>query len=50
MFHWITKNHEIVVGFITRRHGVCEKCGKRIPAGDTLCDQCFALDKEVSTK
>ncbi len=50
MFHWITKHHEIVVGFITKRYGKCEKCGKSIPEGETMCDQCFARDKEVSAK
>lgn len=50
MFHWITKHHEIVVGFIRKRYGKCEKCGRSIPEGETMCDQCFAKDKEVSAK
>jgi len=50
MFTWFTKDHEIVVGFKTVRHGICQQCGKSIPSGNTLCDACFAKDKELSTK
>jgi len=50
MFHWITKHHEIVVGFKKARYSTCRKCGKCIPEGDSLCDVCFAKDKAVSKK
>jgi len=50
MFHWITKHHEIVVGFKQVRYGTCSKCGKSISEGDSLCDACFFKDKEVSKK
>jgi len=50
MFHWITKHHEIVVGFKQARYGTCSKCGKSITEGDSLCDACFAKDKDVSKK
>ena len=50
MFHWISKHHEIVVGFKRVRYGTCRSCGKSIREGDSLCDECFAKSKEVSTK
>jgi hypothetical protein len=50
MFHWITKNHEIVVGFKRARYGACRLCGKTIPEGDSVCDICFAKSKDVSKK
>lgn len=50
MFTWITEHHEIVVGFKTVRHGTCRQCGKSIPEGNTLCDACFAKDKDISKK
>ncbi len=50
LFTWFTQNHEIVVGFKTVQHGICQQCGKNIPSGNTLCDACFAKDKEISTK
>jgi len=50
MFTWFTKDHEIMVGFKTVRHATCQKCGKSIPSGNTLCDACFAKDKDVSKK
>jgi NMD protein affecting ribosome stability and mRNA decay len=50
MFQWITKNHEIVVGFKRVRYGICSKCGKNIPEGNTVCDACFAQEKTVSKK
>ena len=50
MFRWITKNHEIVAGFKHVKHGKCSVCGKRIPWGNTLCDDCFEKDKDVSKK
>jgi predicted amidophosphoribosyltransferase len=50
MFQWITKNHEIVIGFKRVRYGTCSKCGKDIPLGNTLCDACFAKFKDYSKK
>lgn len=50
MFKWITKNHEIVVGFTHVKHGRCVRCGKDVPPGNTLCDTCFAQDKTMSKK
>jgi len=50
MFHWITKNHEIVAGFRRVRYGTCSKCGKSISEDETLCDACFAREKAVSKK
>jgi hypothetical protein len=50
MFHWITKHHEIVVGFRKVRYGTCRTCGKSIPEGESLCDVCFAKGKAVSKK
>lgn len=50
IFRWITKNHEIVIGFKQVRYATCSKCGKNIPEGNTLCDACFAKDKDVSNK
>ena len=50
MFNWITKNHEIIVGFKHVLRGKCSVCGKRIPFGNTICDECFKKDKEISKK
>ena len=50
MFNWITKDHEIVVGFKHVYRGKCSVCGRRIPAGNTICDECFKKDKEISKK
>jgi uncharacterized OB-fold protein len=50
LFRWITRNHEIVVGFKRVDHGKCVKCGKTIPSGNTLCDDCFKRDKDISKK
>lgn len=50
MFHWISKHHEIVVGFKKVNYGSCRSCGKSIPSGESLCDLCFAQDKTVSKK
>jgi hypothetical protein len=50
MFHWFTKHHEIVAGFKRVRYGSCRQCGKSIPEGESLCDACFARDKDVSKK
>ncbi|EMR74104.1 hypothetical protein MBGDN05_00066 [Thermoplasmatales archaeon SCGC AB-539-N05] len=50
MFRWFTKNHEIVVGFKHVQYGKCNVCGKRIPSGNTMCDECFNKVKHVSKK
>ena len=50
LFKWITKDHEITVGFQRVGHGKCSMCGKRIPAGNTICDDCFNKDKQISKK
>jgi len=50
MFKWITKDHEIVVGFKKVGHGKCSICGRRIPKGNTICDECFKKQKEISKK
>lgn len=50
MFRWITKNHEIVVGFKSVKYGRCSVCGKRIPLGNTICDECFQKGKDISKK
>lgn len=50
LFKWITKNHEIVVGFKGVKRGKCSKCGKVIPYGSNICDDCFMKDKEISKK
>jgi len=49
-FDWITKNHKIVVGFERVKHGKCNKCGKTIAIGSTLCDDCFKIEKKISKK
>jgi NMD protein affecting ribosome stability and mRNA decay len=50
MFKWITKNHEIVVGFKSVKRGKCSRCGKAIPLGNNICDECFREDKKISKK
>jgi NMD protein affecting ribosome stability and mRNA decay len=50
MFNWITKDHTIVVGFKRVLRGKCSECGKRIPSGNTICDECFKKDKKISKK
>lgn len=50
MFHWITKNHEIVIGLKRARYGTCRNCGKSISEGESLCDTCFAQEKSLSKK
>jgi hypothetical protein len=50
MFRWITKNHEIVVGFKNVGHNKCVFCGKAVPLGDTVCDGCFDKGKSISKK
>jgi len=50
LFRWITKNHELIVGFKRVKHDRCTGCGKVIPFGNTLCDECFKKIKEFSKK
>jgi len=50
LFKWITKNHEIILGFKKTSHSTCAICGKRIPAGGNICDKCFEKEKKVSKK
>ena len=50
MFQWITKNHEIVVGFKSVRRSKCSKCSKAIPYGSNICDECFMEEKKISKK
>lgn len=50
VFRWITKDYEIIVGFKRTKHGKCERCGKRVPAGNNICDECFKKEKELSKK
>jgi len=50
LFRWITKDHEIIVGFKRVKHDQCMGCGKTIPWGTTLCDECFEQIKKISRK
>ena len=50
MFQWSSKNYEIVIGFKRVEHSTCSVCGKRIPAGNTICNKCFEKEKEISKK
>jgi predicted amidophosphoribosyltransferase len=50
IFRWITKNHEIVVGFKSVEHSKCVLCGKAVPLGNTVCDECFKKSKDISKK
>jgi len=50
MFNWITKDYEIVVGFKRVYRGKCSVCGKRIPSGNTICNECFEKEKKISKK
>jgi uncharacterized OB-fold protein len=50
LFTWVTKNHKIVFGFKRFYRGKCSVCGKVIPSGNTICDECFKKDKEISKK
>ncbi len=50
MFKWISKHHEIVVGFKRVLRGKCSICSKMIPTGNTLCDDCFQKEKKISKK
>jgi len=50
VFNWITKDYEIVVGFKRTGHDYCKICGKRIPSGSNICDECFKKEKKMSNK
>jgi len=50
MFDWITKNHKIIVGFKKINCGKCNNCGKAIPLGNSICDECFKKEKKISKK
>jgi hypothetical protein len=50
MFKWTSKDHEIVVGFRAVKHGKCSECGRRIPIGNTICNNCFEKEKKISKK
>ena len=50
MFKWGSKNYEIIVGFKRVDHGKCRVCGKRIKAGNNICNECFEKEKKVSKK
>ncbi len=50
IFRWITKNHEIVVGFKGIQHNKCVLCGNVVPLGNTICDVCFKKSKDISKK
>lgn len=50
MFKWSSKDHEIVMGFKHVTHNKCSVCGKRIPLGNTICDECFDKNKKISKK
>ena len=50
LFKWITKEHEIVVGFRHTKRGLCNVCGRRITLGNNICDECFEKQKKISKK
>jgi len=50
MFRWSSKDYEIIVGFRRAGHSKCSVCGKRIPIGNTICNECFEKEKKVSKK
>lgn len=50
MFKWITKDHEIAVGFKHIGHGKCSICNAHTSKGSTICDKCFEQEKKVSKK
>ena len=50
MFEWISENHKIIVGFKRVKYGRCAKCGKKIPEGHNICDECFDKEKKISNK
>ncbi len=50
MFKYMTKSHEIIVGFKHVCRGKCSVCGKAIPYGNNICNECFKKDKKISKK
>jgi predicted amidophosphoribosyltransferase len=50
IFRWITKNHEIVVGFKSVKYGRCSLCGKKTSLDSNICDECFDKGKDISKK
>ena len=50
MFKWISENHEIEFGLKKANYNKCSVCNKRISPGNTICDDCFIKDKEISNK
>ena len=50
MFKWGSKNYEIIIGFKRVEHSKCRVCGKRIPAGNNICNVCFEKGKKISKK
>ena len=50
MFKWMTRNYEITFGFKKVPHERCTKCGKPVPRGSNLCDDCFEEMKKYSSK
>ena len=50
MFKWSSKNYKIVIGFKRVDHSKCSICGKRIPVGNTICNECFEKEKKISKK
>ncbi|MDH7507528.1 MAG: hypothetical protein QHH15_07085 [Candidatus Thermoplasmatota archaeon] len=50
MFKWNSKNYEIVVGFKRVNRSKCKICGKMIPAGNNICNECFEKEKKISKK
>ena len=50
LFTWQTKKHEIIVGLKKPLKGKCNLCGKPIPLGNTICDECFKKEKDFSKK
>ncbi|MBN2066750.1 MAG: hypothetical protein JW771_08105 [Candidatus Thermoplasmatota archaeon] len=50
LFTWTTTHHQLVAGFKRVRRNKCNRCGRLIPEGNTLCNECFELEKPISKK
>jgi hypothetical protein len=50
IFEWTSSNHKIVFGLKRVGHGKCNICGKRIPKGNNICNECFEKEKKISKK
>jgi len=50
MFKWGSKNYEIIVGFKRVERSKCRLCGKTIPVGSNICNDCFEKEKKISKK